>query len=285
MKLKILKGKYYEGFTSFILAVVKQIYNLKKNEILHVELENICYSNTKKTWDKYLDQPFKKFDKIIKKKLEEKNFKIIKYNNGKPLPFDYLNENKKTLSNRKIINKIRGIFKKYINFKNEIIEDTTNFISKTIYKKNVLSIHIRSTDNLMTGHATGQKHLMSYEDYIKPLVKKKLIEKKCKKIFLATDNFTIYQKFKKDFKNNLIKLDTIIIKKNTHQSLHKSNIYASEEIKTKLVTDVIRDIIIMSKCKYSLLSSSGVSLLSILMRNNYNYEFIDNHINYKKMSF
>lgn len=281
MKLKILKGIYNEGFTSFILVVLKQIYNLKKNEILHVELENICYSNTKNTWDKYLDQPFKKFNKIIKEKIYQSNFKVIKYYDGKPLPFDYKNENRATLKNHKMINKIREIFKKYINFKNEIVKDTTNFIRKAIYKKNILSVHIRSTDNFMTGHASGQKHLMSYENYIKPLVKQKLIEKKCKKIFLATDNFIIYKKFKKDFKNNLIKLDTITIKKNTHKSLHKSNIYAPEKIKTKLVIDVIRDITIMSKCKYSLLSSSGVSLLSILMRSNNNYEFIDHHINYK----
>jgi hypothetical protein len=281
MKIKILKEMFYlAGLTSIILIVLRQIKNLKKNELLHVNIENIFYSNTKNMWDKYFYQPFVGKYKFIK----NNNYSFVRWNSGKDLNFGY-GEKKmnSSLFNKKNILFLRGLFKKHIIFKEEIIKKANKFIDRNISKQNVISVHIRGTDHFTTGHAAGQKHLMDYDTYIKPVILKKLTKTKCKKIFLATDENEIYLKFKKDFGKILIKNPTTLAKKNSIQSIFQKNVYETEDRKSAMATEVISDIIIMSKCKFSLCMRSGVSLLNILMRQDYNYEFIDNHIDYNRM--
>ena len=59
---------------------------------------------------------------------------------------------------------------------------------------------------------------------------------------------------------------------------HFINVYGSENWKTQLGTEALTDAILLSKCKYSLLSQSNLSLASILLRDDYNFEFLDAHI-------
>jgi hypothetical protein len=282
--LKILKNKFFSaGITSVILSVLRQLNNLKKGDLLYIDIENISYSNKKNFWDQYFEQPFHLENKKIRQLINKKKFSIISWNTGPKLKYGYgeRSENK-YLCNVQNISYLRNVFKKHIIIKKKIIEKFQIFIKKKITNKNVLSIHIRGTDQFTTGHAAGQKKL-DYETFIKPLVIKKLKEKKCSKIFLATDESEIYLKFKKDFSKILIKNSTVLAKHNSIQSIHIQNVYESERLKFKITTDVLGDIIIMSKCKYSLCMKSGVSLINILMKKKYNYEFIDDEIDYNRM--
>lgn len=285
MKLKILKDKFYlAGFTSIILIVLRQIKNLKKNELIYINIENIFYSNKKNMWQQYFKQPFHEKASLIKDKIKNNDFKIIKWNFGPELNFGYGKKKmNSTLYDKKKITILRKLFEKHIIINEKIFQKINIFLKKNILNKNVLSVHIRGTDHFTTGHAAGQKHLMNYENYIKPLIKKKLIEKKCKKLFLATDEDEIYLKFKRDFKKILIKNKTTLAKKNSIQSLFQNKVYQSELTKFNLAIEVFSDIFIMSKCKYSLCMKSGVSLLNILMKKDFEYEFIDNHIDYDRM--
>ena len=60
--------------------------------------------------------------------------------------------------------------------------------------------------------------------------------------------------------------------------VHRDNIYQNEDFKTKLGEEAILDSIIMSKCSYSLLSQSNLSLVSILLRKDYKYQLIDENL-------
>jgi hypothetical protein len=282
--LKILKNKFFgAGITSIILSVLRQINNLKKDDLLYIDVENISYSNKKNFWNQYFEQPFYFKNKEIQELIDKKKFKIINWNAGPALKYGYgARSINKYLYDTKNISNLRNVFKKHIIIKKKIIEKYKSFINNKIIKKNVLSIHIRGTDHFSTGHAAGQKKL-DYNTFIKPLILKKLKEKNCSKIFLATDESEIYLNFKKDFNKILIKNKTMLAKKNSKQSIHIQNVYASEMVKFKMTNDVLGDIMIMSECKHSLCMKSGVSLVNILMRNNYNYEFIDDEIDYDKM--
>jgi hypothetical protein len=282
--LIILKNKFFgAGLTSVILSVLRQLNNIKRGDLLYLDIENISYSNKKNFWDQYFEQPFYLERKKIQQLINAKKFNIISWNNGPKLKYGYGERSiNKYLYNVQNISYLRNLFKKHIVIKKKIIEKFKIFIKKKIVNKNVLSIHIRGTDQFITGHAAGQKK-PDYENFIKPLVLKKLKEKKCSKIFLATDESEIYLKFKRDFSKILIKKNTILAKRNSIQSIHIQNVYESEKLKFKMTTEVLGDIIIMSKCKYSLCMKSGVSLINILMKKNYNYEFIDDEIDYNRM--
>jgi len=182
---------------------------------------------------------------------------------------------------------LQSLCKKYIKFKPIITKNIEKFLyDNDITNTNTLSIHIRGTDMFSDvlfknmNHASGQKKLIDYETYIKPYIIKSLETKNCNKLFLATDEQEIYDHIKKDFNSILIKYETNLAPKNSQIGLHYIN--QNKDFYTKYQTgiDVLTEIGIMSSCKYSLYMKSNVSLVSILMRNNLNYEFIDDHIDY-----
>ena len=64
---------------------------------------------------------------------------------------------------------------------------------------------------------------------------------------------------------------------------HFAHAADTEENKGILGEEAIIDFLIMSRCSYSLCMKSNLSLLTILMRNDYNYHFIDDHIQYDRL--
>jgi hypothetical protein len=114
-----------------------------------------------------------------------------------------------------------------------------------------------------------------FEDDIKPKVAQKIKINKYKNIFLATDEKFFYDELKKNFKKNNIKFNSAINKKNVS---HWDQVYSNEKNKTILGEDAIIDSIILSKCDYSLLSRSNLSVTSILLRDDYNFSFLDEHL-------
>lgn len=58
--------------------------------------------------------------------------------------------------------------------------------------------------------------------------------------------------------------------------------FENESFKNKLLLESLVDMVCLSKTHYSYYMASNVSLVSMLMRKDFNYNFIDNHIDYSK---
>lgn len=283
MKLKIIQDDSAVGLGSTILRVLHNLQYLKENQILYFEMRNLLYSSKGNTWNKFFHQPFEDKKEIIKKMFEDNNFELEKcwYKSGKFVLSYGKDQDKDQFLNKEFVTSLRRLTKQYIKIKQDIARSGNEFVKNNYGMQNVLSLHKRGTDHFVSGgHAAGQKHLMDYKSIIKPAIERALKENKCDKLFLATDEQETYDNVKKDFGSILLKYNTDLIPSGSDTGLHYSNAYSDEAKKNKLAVDMLTDVIIMSSCKYSLCMKSNVSILNILFRNDFNYEFIDNHIDY-----
>lgn len=282
MKLKIIKDDSAVGLGSTVLRVLHNLVYRQDDDLLYFEMNNGLYSNSANTWNKFFYQPFNSEKEQIKKKFKEGDYTVETcwYKCGEFQLGYGKHQDKNQFLNKEFIEPLRSLVKKYLHIKTEITDISNDFIKKNNLK-NVLSIHKRGTDHFVSGgHAAGQQHLMDYRSIIKPAVERALVKHKCDKIFLATDEEEMYMNFKKDFGDILLKYDTDLAPLGSSTGLHYSNIQNDESKKIKLGIDMLVDMLIMASCKYSLCMKSNVTILNILFRDNYNYEFIDDHIDY-----
>jgi len=282
MKLKIIKDDSAVGLGSSILRVLHNLVYRQDKELLYFEINNQLYSNSGNTWNKFFYQPFNSEREQIEKKFKGGDYTIETcwYKCGEFQLGYGKHQDKTQFLNSEFVEPLRDLVKKYLHIKTEITDISNSFIEKNNLK-NVLSIHKRGTDHFVSGgHAAGQQHLMDYKAIIKPAVEKALKKHKCNKIFLATDEEETYINFRKDFGDILLKHDTELSPSGSSTGLHYSNAHNNESKKIKLGVDMLVDMLIMASCKHSLCMKSNVTILNILFRDNYNYEFIDDHIDY-----
>jgi hypothetical protein len=177
----------------------------------------------------------------------------------------------------KIIEPLRAKFKKYIVF-NDFLKKKFLIFKSRYLKKSTISVHLRGTDRFNDGqHFANQRNSFNFLSTIKPSIIKNINKFNIEKIFLATDDEQYLKQMKREFKKKLIKLNSKTFAKNT-LGVHTNNIWESETRKNKLAIEAILDSIIMSNCNYSLLSQSNISIMTLLMRNDYNYDFLDKHM-------
>ena len=274
-KLKIIVHNEEVGLGANIFRMFAHLLELKKNEIVYFDVKNIYYHNKGNAWDIFFYQPFYANLNIIKCKIKNNVFDKIKWNEETQWNINYIAQNEKhNIYNKKLINNYRSIFKRFIKFKPLI----KKFYIKTLKKisnKNILSINIRATDRFNDLKNMDMQNKLQYESLITSYLKKK----KCKKILLCTDSKQILDIYKKKFGSKIISNSTILSYDN--RSIHKSNIYQSDKFKFKLGAEAISDAILMSKCKYNLFMHSNISYLAVMLRNDFNYKFIDDSFSYK----
>jgi len=280
-KLTIIKDESAVGLGSTVLRVLHHLYYLKPKELAYYEMHNRLYTNSGNTWNKFFIQPFEKHKEQIKADFNTGNYTITSdWGNGNKFFLSYGKDQRRDqFTNKELVEPVRDVFKKFIHIKPAILDEAEAYIKTHISNRNILSVHVRGTD-MFNSHAANQLHLMEYEKFIKPAVQDKLSQQKFDTIFLATDNSDTVDNFRKDYGNILLKRDTELTTNNNPYGIHYSNVHSTDEKKYKLGVDMLVDAVIMSVCNYSLCVRSNVSILNILMRDNYNYKFIDDHIDY-----
>ena len=82
---------------------------------------------------------------------------------------------------------------------------------------------------------------------------------------------------KENFKYSLVNKNLLLKNK---VALHYGSMFESEKIKIKSCKDALIDAILISKCDESLVCQSNLSIISILMRTDRKYDFLDSHIKY-----
>jgi hypothetical protein len=278
MYLKVIRfDSSNHGICANILFALEALSRRKKKELIYFKINNLLYSNKFNLWDKFFVQPFIEYEDIIKKKIEKKNFIEEYFNLNKEFSLNWVGKNIKILQNYKIIEPLRKTYKKHIIF-NEKIKKKFLELKLKYLKNKILAVHLRGTDRFSVGHHfDGQRENLNFLSNIKPTIKKKMSKLKANKIFLATDDRDYLIQMKTTFKKKVILSSTIFGDKNKN-GIHASNIYESENYKTKLGTEALLDAMLMSNCNYSLLSQSNLSVVTILLRNDYNYSFLDQHM-------
>jgi hypothetical protein len=282
-QVKIIHDNELVGLGSTILRGLHRLYYRNSEDILYFNFTNELYAHKgENVWNKFLHQPFENDRKFIEIKYKEGN--IITehgFRDNNKLLFCYGGEqnNGEDFKNREKVTEYRQVVDTYIKFKQSITDKVSNFYDQFLYNKNTLSIHCRGTDQYTSrGHAGNTKHLLNFE-YIKQIINSRDFDQ----IFLATDEEATLKKFKNEYGDKIITYATLRCEENNTTGLHYSNQHSDKEIKYRMGEEMIIDMMLMSKCNYSYYVRSNVSLLSILMRTDFNYNFYDDHINYNNL--
>ncbi|WP_440924833.1 hypothetical protein [Candidatus Pelagibacter sp.] len=274
MRKTILKNNWNDnrGIGSVIFSLLAHLEEIEKNEIFYLELNNLSYSNYKNFWEIAFYQPFEKnlnnenLDrKTIEKNIYTKNFNKINFHKKKDL------------------SKTRDLLKKFIKPKVNLEKLFIDNYLKKFDKYNIASLHIRGNSMFSTGHAANQYEKINFKNFICPLIKK-ILQNGFDKVLLCTIDLNFKTQIIQEFKEKIIYLEQSLPKNRMHPSYNvlEEIIYENEDFKNKLIIEPIIEAYIMSKTSYSYLMRSNISYLSILYRNDFNYEFIDDHIDYER---
>ena len=247
----------------------------KHDEIFYLSLENLFYSNTKNFWDKAFFQPFEESISIIQKKINNN-----KTNNKKIF---LKNFNYEKLNKKEDFEEVKKLFRRFIKPKKNLSKFYLNNYHTLFQKNKVASLHIRGNAMFSTAHAANQYDKIRYKNYIKPLIKK-ILNKGFQKIVLCTIDKNFKDKIINDFEDKIIHIKQNLPESRMNSSYDplEETIYESEQFKNRLILDPFIEAFIMSKTQYSYYMRSNVSYMSILHRDNFKYEFIDDHIDYSR---
>lgn len=285
-QIKIIYESEPVGIGSTILRGLHRLYYCNPDEILYFHFTNILYGGpNKNVWAAYLKQPFESKRQLIEEAFNNKN--IIEehgvfLNKSNPFLFCYGKEqnNANEFSNINSVVKYRELANTYLKFKDNILTKVDSFCEKHISNKRVISLHKRGTDQFTSrGHAGNV--IAFTDDQLKYMAENSL--KDYDYLFLATDEDRVYKLFKESFGDKILSYSTIRSQEGDTRGTHFAHVTDTEKNKYILGEEAIIDFLIMSRCSYSLCMKSNISLLTILMRNDFNYKFVDNHIQYDKL--
>ena len=281
MNLKIINYHEPNGICGNLLNVIERLERRRKNELLYFKFNNILYSNNQNVWNKFFYQPFHEYEDLINKKIKLKQYTEEIFAHGRKNNWGYsFKNNLKDLHNKKRIRQLRKIKNNFIFVKKKILETVKIYENKYL-KHKTLGVHIIGTDKFSSmGHDKfkNKKHLFDFNLHIRPQIDVKLDKNNLKKIFIATDEKKVQRDFKKIYKQKLLPMNSKLLSSRKNIGAHFINIYGSEEKKTYLGIEALADMLILSKCNYSLLSQSNLSLSSIIFRQDFNFYFLDAHI-------
>lgn len=270
-----------DGFGSNFFAVISAInYCLSLNFQPYIDVRNPSYLvETENCWDLLFEQPFKITDEEI--------YSIPLYSAwdlGDPL-FGYHGDTRDKFIDKEFVSKQKKIIHDYVKPLDHIQNIVFDFWNN--YKdKKVLGIHRRGRDHLTTGHAYGQNHLIT-DDYIESIINKYINDYDY--LFLNSDEYGSYNHLKQIYGDKLIYFDdkkqyekiTSFSRPHTLANKDLTFINIESQEKIKLLQNLILEVILLSKCDKMLLMNSNVSHMSLFFSDHYNYEFYDNHVNYR----
>jgi len=252
----------------FVLNHLKIIEKLKAIPVIDMENFYNRYNETKpvkgikNSWLYY-------FEKISKYDLKEV------YNSNKVLitsGFFSKNMKKNFHSDKNLIR----LFKKFIKIKKYFQKNSNNFEKNNFKNKKILGVHFRGTDRIVIPNhplppTVGQ---MFY------LVDQAIIKYKFDKIFLVTDSSKYLELFKKKYGTKLC------FRKNSFRSNSPRifHLKVRKNHRYEIGRDNMEEMLILSKLKYLICSTSNLSQTAALISNKkYKLMEIDNGINSKNL--
>jgi hypothetical protein len=282
-QVKIIYESEPVGIGSTILRGLHRLYYATPEEILYFHFTNILYGDKNQNiWSTYIEQPFVHEKEFIlhefnNKRVVEEHGVFLKKTNPFLFCYGKAQNYAKDFLNKELVTKFRQVFTTYVKIKSSIHDKANLFCKEFIDNNRVVSMQKRGTDNFTTrGHAGD---IIAFADEeIKKIVKDNLEDYDY--LFLATDEIYVRNLLIKYFGNKILSYSTMLSPEGDKRGTHFANINNTTRNKYTLGEEAIIDSLIMSRCDYSLCMKSNLSLINILLRNNFNYHFIDDHVQY-----
>ena len=278
-EVNIIRHDCSVGLGSTIMRALHCLYYRDPSKLYYFDFYNLDYSD-KNVWNTFFNQPFK--DQIGTEEVKANYINDIWAMGDFFLCYGRIQDEKYgkfQFKDEQRVNSIRSLVSKFVTIKKDIMDPILDFERNNLQNYKVIGIHKRGTDLFSNGHARGQSQIMNL-DYIKRTIDEKLKQESFDKLFLATDEAKCYDELKNYYGSKfLIKQPTFLSPNNL--GVHDLNRNQKEEERIKRGKEMIGDSYLLSRCNFCLnMRGSNVSLFSIFLRNDFNYSFIDDDVNY-----
>lgn len=254
------------GIFSTIMAFLTQIkYAIDYGMTPVIDMENFqsMYTDpkqlTKNVWEYYLLQPF---DGSVKEAYRSKR---LRFSNG-----DYNSETRPSddfyngTASKEEYAVWKKLWDKYIVFN----EDTVNHIKEKekelLGSYNVMGCLCRGSDYFEW--SLSQKGKIDCIDKVVDLVEKTFLDSNCEKLFLATEDQTIHEKFVERFGESLIFQKTDLLP--TTCKNNGEQIMNTEMDRCKNGLDYITNVMLLTKCSCFIGARTSASILIPMLSNN-----------------
>lgn len=261
------------GLFSLVLTNLGYIkYALDRGYIPVVDMQNYGQffqggnADTQNMWEYYFEQPCGYSVEHISKS------KSVILGNGIisgeiTYPSDELAYDDKKLSHWKTV------ARDYLMIKDDIVKEA-NILAKDLFRGNrILGVLARGTDYI---NARPLNHpVQPMPEQLMEKIDQVLVEQKCDKIYLATEDADIFAKFKDKYGKDLIAMDV-----ERYVTKEKENINDIQRQKVKdnylVARAYLINMLLLSKCNCLVAGNTSGSLGALLLNEKYEYKYIFN---------
>lgn len=229
------------GFTPVVKFSDQSLY-LDKN-----------YSETKNVFDYFFEQP------SIYETNDLNHHSYIQYTTRNRLLAERMNEGVSYDVTSEYEKEMAEIMKKYLHFNKKTCEIIEKSVKERITSDDVLGVHVRGTD--YKGNYKNHPTYILPEEYY-PYIKEQLSRGKFKKIYLATDDQEILEKFIREFGKENILYDKNTIRGNNNIGIHTRQ----HTDQYRMALEVICDMATLSYCSGIISGLSQVGLIARIFK-------------------
>ncbi len=281
--LTIVVDSTSAGLGSVVMRALHNLYYKGPSELLYLDFQSIAYgAPDENIWNRFFYQPCDAEKDRIIEMVAAGRYRVRHWRDAGPWLLGYGKEHDRSQYTRPdFVDRIRALTRAHLRLRPHVADAFDRFHAEHLEGRRVLGVHKRGTDLLTTSHGAGLYHVINAR-FLRRRIDRALDQQNCDWIYLATDEQVVVDAMVKSYGRRVIKYPAAVAPAGVLNAVHNLNWNRDPEFKHSLGRDVLIDALALSRTAHALLMSSNVSLLSLFLRNDFHYEFIDATFDYSE---
>lgn len=167
----------------------------------------------------------------------------------------------------------KAVADEYLRVNEEIVKEADEMAKKMFGDTRVLGVLARGTDYVNMRPANHP--IQPTAEQLMEKIDEVILQKKCEKIYLATEDKSIFTKFKEKYGNKVVALDV-----ERHETKGKENINEIRRTQNKddytMAKEYLITILLLARCNCMVAGNTSGSIGALLLSKGYEYKYIFN---------
>lgn len=281
--LTIVIDETTAGLGSVVMRALHNLYYRDESELLYVDFRNVAYgAPDENIWNRFFYQPFEAHKTQILEMTEAGCYRVRRWRDAGPWLLGYGREHDRGQYTRPdFVSRVRALVQRHLRFRPHVADVFADFHAEHLAGRRVLGVHKRGTDQLTVGHGAGLYHVIN-QPFVHRRIDAALEAHHCDWIYLATDEQVVVNAIAKRYGARLIRFPGAVAPLGVVDAVHNMNWHREPAFKHSLGRDMLIDALALSSTTHALLMTSNVSLLSLFLRSDFQYEFMDARFDYSE---
>jgi hypothetical protein len=271
------------GLGSVVMRALHNLYYLDSSELLYLDFRNVAYgAPDENIWNRFFHQPCEAQQARILEMAKAGTYAVRGWQEAGPWLLGYgRGHDRRQYARPEFVGRVRALVQKHLRFRPFVADAFAGFYAEHLAGKRVLGVHKRGSDQLTIGHGAGLYHVINPR-FLRRRIDTALDAHNCDWIYLATDEQVVVNAMAKRYGGRIIRYPAAVAPVGVVDAVHNMNRHREPAFKHSLGRDMLIDALALSRTTHALLMSSNVSLLSLFLRHDVHYEFIDATFDYSE---